>query len=88
MFDIEEYRRRRNEKTFDPGWSSMGARKPAAFDGQKSLYRGNLYVHIDDDGKVEFEIVRAERGDAPALVMACLIMCMRLTKLIDEEHRS
>ncbi|KWI90163.1 hypothetical protein WM08_14995 [Burkholderia ubonensis] len=66
----------------------MAARKPAAFDGQKSLYRGNLYVHIDDDGKVDFEIVRAERDDAPALVMACLIMCMRLTKLIDEEHRS
>lgn len=62
----------------------MSPRKPATFDGQNTLYRGNLYVHIDDDGQVDFEIIRAERGDAPALVMACLIMCMRLTRLIDE----
>lgn len=66
----------------------MAARKPAAFDGQKTMYRGNLYVHIDDNGHVDFDIIRAERGDAPALVMACLIMCMRLTKLFDEERHA
>ncbi|MDN8081197.1 hypothetical protein QZN30_17680 [Burkholderia multivorans] len=66
----------------------MAARKPAAFDGQKTMYRGNLYVHIDDNGQVDFDIIRAERGDAPALVMACLIMCMRLTKLFDEERHA
>lgn len=66
----------------------MATREPGGFDGQSTVYRGNLYVHIDEDGKVEFDIVRAERGDAPALVMACLLMCMKLTKLIDEERPS
>jgi hypothetical protein len=56
-------------------------------DGQQTIYRGNLYVHIDDAGQVDFDIVRAERRDAPALVMACLIMCMRLTRLIDPDFR-
>ncbi|WP_155634231.1 hypothetical protein [Burkholderia cepacia] len=84
MFDIDEYRKRKRPSHTDQGSSQMSPRKPAVFDGQKTLYRGNLYVHIDDDGQVDFDIIRAERGDAPALVMACLIMCMRLTKLIDE----
>lgn len=65
----------------------MAVRKSHGFDGQTTVYRGNLYVHIDDNGKVEFDIVRAERPDAPALVMACLIMCMKLTEMIDEEDR-
>lgn len=57
-------------------------------DGQKTIFRGNLYVHIDDSGQVDFDIIRAERRDAPALMMACLIMCMRLTRLIDPEFRA
>lgn len=63
----------------------MAVREPGGFDGQRTVYRGNLYVHIDDDGKVDFDIVKATRSDAPALVMACLIMCMKLTQMIDEE---
>nr|WKF58790.1 hypothetical protein HUO10_003291 [Paraburkholderia busanensis] len=63
----------------------MAIRDPEGFDGQSTVYRGNLYVHIDENGKVDFDIVKAERPDAPALVMACLIMCMKLTQLIDEE---
>jgi hypothetical protein len=65
----------------------MATREPGGFDGQSTVYRGNLYVHIDESGNVEFDIVRAERTDAPALVMACLVMCMKLTQLIDEEQR-
>jgi hypothetical protein len=57
-------------------------------DGQQTIYRGNLYVHINDDGEVDFDIVRAERRDAPALMMACLIMCMRLTRLVDPDFHS
>lgn len=63
----------------------MATREPGGFDVTKTVYRGNLYVHIDENGKVEYDIVRAERHDAPTLVMACLLMCMKLTKLIDEE---
>lgn len=55
---------------------------------QQTVFRGNLYAHIDESGAVDFDIVRAERGDAPALMMACLIMCMRLTRLIDSEFRA
>lgn len=62
----------------------MAAQKPAAFDGQSTIFRGNLYVHIFEDGRVEFDIVRAERRDAAALVTACLLICLRLTKMIDE----
>lgn len=57
-------------------------------DGQQTIYRGNLFVHIDESGQVDFDIIRAERRDAPALMMACLIMCMRLTRMIDPEFRS
>jgi N-methylhydantoinase B/oxoprolinase/acetone carboxylase alpha subunit len=63
----------------------MAVRDETGFDGQTTVYRGNLYVHIDENGRVDFDIVRAERNDAPALVMACLVMCMKLTELIDEE---
>lgn len=63
----------------------MAKREPGGFDGQTTVYRGNLFVHIDEDGKVDYDIVRAERHDAPTLVMACLLMCIQLTKLIDEE---
>lgn len=55
---------------------------------QQTMYRGNLYAHIDEAGHVDFEIVRAERRDAPALMMACLVMCIRLTRLIDPEFRA
>ena len=64
----------------------MAMRDPEGFDGQSTVYRGNLYVHIDDDGKVDYDIVKAERQDAPALVMACLIMAMKLTQMMGEEH--
>ncbi|MGB8422220.1 hypothetical protein [Paraburkholderia sp.] len=63
----------------------MAVRDERGFDGQQSMYRGNLYVHIDQAGHVDYDIVRADRSDAPALVLACLIMCMQLTQLIDEE---
>lgn len=62
----------------------MAAREKLV-DGQHSMFRGNLYVHIDDTGNVDYSIVRAERTDAPALVLACLIMCMELTQMIDME---
>lgn len=60
-------------------------KQPKLLDGQNTIYRGNLYVHIDDGGHVDFDIIRAEQRDAPALVMACLIMCMRLTRMLDTE---
>jgi hypothetical protein len=63
----------------------MAKREPGGFDGTATVYRGNLYLHIDENGRVEYDIVRAERSDAPTLVMACLLMCIKLTKLIDEE---
>ncbi|WP_109477674.1 hypothetical protein [Paraburkholderia sp. C35] len=85
MFDIDEYRKRKSRASTDYG-AKMAKRDPEGFDGQSTVYRGNLYVHIDDDGKVDYDIVKATRQDAPALVMACLIMAMKLTQLIGEEH--
>lgn len=84
VFDIEAYRKRKSRTSNDRGAKMM--RDPEGFDGQSTVYRGNLYVHIDDSGKVDYDIVKATRQDAPALVMACLIMAMKLTQLIGEEH--
>lgn len=64
----------------------MSMHDPEGFDGQSTVYRGNLYVHIDDEGKVDYDIVKAERQDAPALVIACLIMAMKLTQLMGENN--
>lgn len=83
VFDISNHRRWKNRIQTNCE-SVMAAQNPKGFDGQSTLYRGNLYVHIDDNGKVAYEIVKAERKDAPALVMACLIMAMKLTQLVDE----
>lgn len=83
VFDIDEYRKRKNRTSTDHG-VTMAVQDPEGFDGQRTVYRGNLYVHIDDDGKVDYDIVKAERQDAPALVMACLIMAMKLTQLVGE----
>ncbi|HHL4081265.1 TPA: hypothetical protein ACXJF7_003003 [Burkholderia sola] len=50
--------------------------------------RSSLHASIADDGTVDFEIDSLASkfpGDRPALLMASLIMCMRLAKLIDEE---
>lgn len=80
VIDLGEYRK---EKGI-PTEAKMAARDKL-IDGQHSIFRGNLYVHIDDTGNVDYSIVRAERVDAPALVLACLIMCMELTQMIDRE---
>ena len=63
----------------------MSTQDPRGIDGQSTIYRGNLYVHIDEEGRVDYDIVKADRQDAPALVMACLIICMKLTQLITDE---
>jgi hypothetical protein len=83
--DINEYRRRRKRISNDRG-ATMAVQDPEGFDGQATVYRGNLYVHIDDHGQVDYDIVKAERRDAPALVIACLIMAMKLTQLLGEEQ--
>ncbi|MBR8303473.1 hypothetical protein KDW49_22450 [Burkholderia dolosa] len=68
-------------------WLRDYAKHPAAAPSIDSP-RSSLHASIADDGTVDFEIDSLASefpGDRPALLMASLIMCMRLTKLIDEE---
>jgi hypothetical protein len=88
VFDIERYRATRKANGRNRETPPMSSNEHPGFDGQSTIFRGNLYAHIDESGQVDFDIVRAERKDAPALVMACLIMCMRLTRLIDAETQA
>lgn len=86
VLSLEQYRAAR-ERGSKP---TEGRKRPPANDKnrieEKSVfYRGNLYARVANDGEVDFNIVEAELKDAPALVLACLVMCMRLTRLIDAE---
>jgi hypothetical protein len=45
--------------------------------------RGHLYVQIHDDGRVDYDMGHVDIADAPAMMMACMIMMMRLTKTLD-----
>ncbi|SDH82727.1 hypothetical protein [Paraburkholderia phenazinium] len=46
--------------------------------------RGFLFVNILDDGKVNYDVSDMATVDMPAMVMACLIMCMKFVMQIDE----
>lgn len=47
--------------------------------------RGNLHVSIDEDGGIDYGMGDIALADAPAVMMACMILCMRLVTQIDEQ---
>lgn len=46
--------------------------------------RGSLFVNIQDDGAVDYGVDGVSLDDAPAMLMAALMLCMRLTRQIDD----
>lgn len=45
--------------------------------------RGDLFVKIDSDGSVDYDVKNVKLIDAPAMLMAALLLCLRLTRQID-----
>jgi hypothetical protein len=46
--------------------------------------RGYLFVNIQDNGKVDYGVNEVATIDMPAMIMACLIMCMKFVRQIDD----
>lgn len=70
VLDIEAYRsklRRVRIPVSEP--RAMATKKKDEdrdlLDGQQTIYRGNLYVHIDDAGQVDFDICSSRTARRP-----------------------
>lgn len=44
--------------------------------------RGDLFVKIDNDGDVDFDVKNVTLSDAPSMLLAALVLCSRLARQI------
>jgi len=67
VFRLDEWRQRNNKSKKESTPTS----------------RGDLFVNIDSDGSVNYDVKNVKLIDAPAMLMATLLLCLRLTRQID-----
>jgi len=69
---------------------SLDARRRAHVSSSCRVNAGgrSLFVKIQEDGAVDYGLDNVHLRDAPAMLMAALILCMRLTRQIDDAAMS